>query len=257
MGSAESVVLPVPLRPNSSDERPGLLVGRGRAVHGKQPAPGREVVRHREHALLHFAGVFGAEDDELAVFEAEVNAGLRTDARGQAVGGELAGVVDDEVRLAEVRQLLFRRPDEHRVHEQRVIGPRADHANLDAILRVPAGEAVEAVQALAGVEVVLGAFAVDRKRLRVERDVHRPPPDVLFRSRVLDDPLVLGRPAGLGARVGDQRAVVGDAGILLVTNGVLVERAQRQVAVNLGHRQFVVFQVECIHRCMHCVVVSR
>ena len=132
-------------------------------------------------------------------------------------------------------------PDQHGVHEQRVIGPRADHADLDAILRIPAGEAVEAIEPLAGVEVVLGAFAVDGKRGRVERDVHRPPPDVLLRSGVLDDPLVLGRAAGLGAGVGDQRAVVGDAGILLVTDGVLVKRAHGQVAVNLGHRQFMVF----------------
>ena len=72
------------------------------------------------------------------------------------LAGNAPGVVDGEVRLAEVRQFLLRRPDEHRVHEQRVIGTRADDAHLDAILRVPAGEAVEAVEPLAGVEVVDG-----------------------------------------------------------------------------------------------------
>ena len=46
--------------------RAGLLVGRGRAVHREHAALRREVVRDREDALLHLAGVFGAEDDELA-----------------------------------------------------------------------------------------------------------------------------------------------------------------------------------------------
>jgi hypothetical protein len=49
------------------------------------------------------------------------------------------------------------------VHEERVIRPRADDADLDAILRVPAGEAVEAVKALLGVEIIERALAVDTK----------------------------------------------------------------------------------------------
>ena len=174
-GSAESVVLPVPDRPNSSDDRPGLPVGGRRAVHRQQAALRREVVRDREDALLHLAGVLGAEDDQLAVLEAQVDARLGVHAGGEAVGGERAGVVDDEVGLAERRQLLARRADQHGVHEQRVIGPRADDAHLDAVLRVPAGEAVEAVQPLARVEVVEGALAVDREGVRVERDVDRCP----------------------------------------------------------------------------------
>ena len=181
-GSAESVVLPVPDRPNRSDDRPGLPVRRRRAVHREHAPLRHEVVHDREDALLHLAGVLGAEDDELAVFEAEVDARRRGHAGGVAVGRERARVVDREVGLAEVRQLVRRRPDEHVVHEQRVVGPRADHADLDAIVRVPAGEAVEAVEPLARVQVVDRALAVDGERLRVEGDVDRPPPDVLVRS---------------------------------------------------------------------------
>ena len=80
---------------------------------------------------------------------------------GEAVGGKRAGVVDHEVGLAEARQFLLRRADEHGVHEQRVIRPRADDADLDAILRIPAGEAVEAIEPLARVEIVERALAVD------------------------------------------------------------------------------------------------
>ena len=84
----------------------GLPVRRGRAVHREHAALRREVVRDREHALLHLAGVLGAEDDQLAVFEAQVDARRRAHAGGEAVGGKRAGVVDREVGLAEARQLL-------------------------------------------------------------------------------------------------------------------------------------------------------
>ena len=46
--------------------------------------------------------------------------------------------------------------------------------------------------------------------------------------------LVLGGTARLGAGIGNERAVVRNAGVLFVPNGVLVKRAHRQVAVNLG-----------------------
>ena len=115
---------------------------------------------------------------------------------------------------AEAREFLARRADEHRVHEQRVIRPRANHADLDAILRIPAREAVEAVEPLARVEIVERALAVDLERVLVERDVHRPPPDLLLRCGILDDAFVLRRTSGLRARVGDQRAVLGDARVL-------------------------------------------
>ena len=250
-GSAESVVLPVPLRPKSSDDGRSSCPPSPSSASRACPRFGREVVRDREDALLHLAGVLGAEDDELAVLEAEVDARRRAHAGGEAVGGKRAGVVDHEVGLAEARQLLLRRPDQHGVHEERVIRARADDADLDAVLRVPAGEAVEAVEPLARVEVIERALAVDVEGLLVARDVHRAPPDVLLRVRMLDHALVLGRAAGLDAGIGDQRAVLGDAGVLLEANGVLVERAWRQVAVNFGDRQLVLFEVEVSHRGVH------
>jgi hypothetical protein len=79
-------------------------------------------------------------------------------------------------------------------------------------------------------------------------NVNRTPPDVLFRSGIFDDPFVFGGAAGFDAGVGDERAVVGDAGVFLVTNGVLVERAHREVAVNLRNRQSILLKVECTHK---------
>src|SRR5262249_27760419 len=126
---------------------------------------------------------------------------------------------------------------------------RTDDAHLDAILGVPAGEAVEAVQAVAGVEGIAGAFAVDDERAGLEWDVHRAPPDVGFRLPGLDDAPVLGRAAGLDPGVGDQGAVVGDAGVLLVADGVLVKLTRRQVAVNLRDRDVIVLKIEAHEPC--------
>jgi hypothetical protein len=44
---------------------------------------------------------------------------------------------------------------------------------------------------------------------------------------MLYNPLDLRRAAGFGSGIGNQRAFLGDAGVLLVANGVLVEDAGR------------------------------
>jgi hypothetical protein len=95
--------------------------------------------------------------------------------------------------------------------------------------RIPAGEAVEAVEALAGVEIIAGALTVDGEAAGIERDVDRAPPHLGFGGRLFDHALVLGGTAGLGARVGDERAVIGQAGILVVADGVFVEHARARL----------------------------
>ena len=160
--------------------------------------------------------------------------------------------VHDEIRRAEAREFLARRANEHRVHEERVIRPRADDADLDAILRIPAREAVETIEPLACVEVVEGALAVDLERVFVERDVDRPPPDVLLRGGMFDDALVFGRAASLHAGVGDKRAVLRNARVFLEANRVLVERAWRKVVMDLRYGQSVGGQVERFSCHVHC-----
>ena len=51
---------------------------------------------------------------------------LERDARDAPVGPLVARVIDHEVGLAEILELLVRRPDQEVVHEERVIGPRAE-----------------------------------------------------------------------------------------------------------------------------------
>lgn len=116
----------------------------------------RDAHHDREDTLLHLTRVLRAEDDHLHALEVDLDGGRAAHALGEAVGGELASVVDDEVGLAEVLELFLRRADEHVVlqrvtsapnpttrrgygtyHEQGVIGPSTDDPDLDAVLRIP------------------------------------------------------------------------------------------------------------------------
>ena len=91
-GSAESVVFPVPLRPKSSDDAPVFLSAVAEQCIESNAAFRREIIRHREDALLHLAGVFGAENNQLLVLDAEVDACGRAHAGGQLVRRERARV---------------------------------------------------------------------------------------------------------------------------------------------------------------------
>ena len=50
---------------------------------------------------------------------------------------ELAGVVTNKVGLAKLLELLLGETDEYITHEGRMVGSRADHSDLDAVLGVP------------------------------------------------------------------------------------------------------------------------
>ena len=130
------------------------------------------------------------------------------------------------------------------MHEKGVIRPRADDANLDAMFRIPACEAVETIKPLARVEIVKRALAIDLERALVARDIHRSPPDIVFRIGMLDYALVFWRTPRLNAGVGDQRAVLRDTRVFLVTNRVLVERTRRKIAVNLTSSKAVLVKIK-------------
>jgi hypothetical protein len=55
---------------------------------------------------------------------------------------------------------------------------------------------------------------------------------------------VFGRTPGLDARIGYERAVLGNMGILLVEDSMLVEGAGSKVAVDFLNSDFVLLQVE-------------
>ena len=64
-------------------------------------------------------------------------------------------------------QLFARWTDEHVPHEEGMIGAGADDAHLDAVLLVPAREAIDNVDTIPSVEVVNGALAIDAPNLAI------------------------------------------------------------------------------------------
>lgn len=144
----------------------------------------------------------------------------------------MAGVVNDEVWFAEVLKFFLGGTDKHIVHEQCVIGAGADHPNLDAVLWIPSGKAVEDVDVVAGIEVIDGTFAVNLECVLVHLNVDRAPPDVIFTRLFVDDALVLGAPAGLLTGEVDERTGGGDDGAL-VFDGIFVELGGGGVALEL------------------------
>ena len=112
------------------------------------------------HTLLHFTSVLSTKDNHLLLSEVDRDRGGGGHAGSEAVGRESTGVVDCVVGV-EVLELLAARPDEHVAHEESMVGASADNANVDAVALIPAGETIDNVDAVAGVEVVDSALAVD------------------------------------------------------------------------------------------------
>ena len=122
------------------------------------------------------------------------------------------------------------------MHEERVIRPRADDADFDAIFRIPACETVETVELLARVEIVKRALAVDLECAFVARNVYWSPPHVVFRRGMLDHTLVLWRTPCLDAGVSHERAVFRNTRVFLETNRVFIECARRKIVVHVRRR---------------------
>ncbi len=193
---------------------------------------GHEVVHDREDTLLHLTGVLGTEDNHLATLEVDLNRGGRGHTSGETVGRELAGVVDDEVGLTKVLELLLGRADQHVVHEESVVGTRANDTDLEAVLGVPACETVKDIDVVTGVEVVDGTLTVDLEGVLVHLDVDGAPPDVVLGGLLVDDTLVLGRTTGLLTGVVDQGTGGRDDGTLLL-DGVLVKLGNGSVTLEV------------------------
>ncbi len=203
VGSAESVVFPVPESPKNSATSPSGAHVR-RAVHGENIPLGQNVVEDGEDGFLHLARIaragdehdFALEVDDDGVFGVRsVLSGVRMEARNEEQR-ELGHVV---FRLLRVR------PDEQLPREQTMPGALRDHANRHGVFRVRAREAVVDEQILA---------LKERQQLRVEpgellcrhRLVHRSPIHDGFGHLVAHNELVFWRTAGELPRPDDVRA---------------------------------------------------
>lgn len=65
----------------------------------------------------------------------------------------------------EVLKLRGRRADEHVTHEQGMVGTGADNTDVDPVTLVPAGETINDVDAIPGVQVIHGTFSVNEPNL--------------------------------------------------------------------------------------------
>lgn len=215
------------------------LVGGG--VEGEDVVLDRHLVEHdREDTLLHLTGVLGTEDNHLLLGEVEGDGCRRSHTGGVLVSWEAAGVVDDPVGV-EVLELLPAWADKHVPHEESVVSAGADDPDVDSVASVPAGIAVDDVDAVTGVEVVDGTFTVNDPGVVIHGLVDRSPPDIFFRRWLLDDSLVAGRAAGLLARVGAQGTGGSDGSAALEDEGIFVEGGDSgvrddldSVVVNVG-----------------------
>jgi len=88
------------------------IVLAGGSVRGQRK--GRGAAHHNgEDSLLHFSGILCAENDHFHALEVDLNRGGRAHALGEAIGGELTSIVDDEVGLAKVGKLFISGADKH------------------------------------------------------------------------------------------------------------------------------------------------
>lgn len=108
------------------------------------------VEENSEDTLLHLTSVLSTKDDHLLLVEVDGHGGGRGHTLSVSVGRELAGVVDGVVGV-EVLELLTRRADEHVAHEESMVGAGANNTDADSVLLIPAGVAINDVDAVSGV----------------------------------------------------------------------------------------------------------
>mmetsp|Transcript_41482 Transcript_41482/g.115795 ORF Transcript_41482/g.115795 Transcript_41482/m.115795 type:complete len:303 (-) Transcript_41482:473-1381(-) len=158
-----------------------------------------QVVHDREDALLHLPRVLGPQDHHFLALERDGDGGGGSHTLRAAVRGEDARIVDHERVFEVLCELLLRRRHQHVLHEEGVVCPSGYHAHWHSIVLVPAAEAVDHVQAIAGVQVVDSALAVRQEGVLCQLDVHLAPPHVVLRVLLHDHALVHRRPASLDA----------------------------------------------------------
>ena len=160
-------------------------------------------------------------------------------------GGELSGVENHIIRLAEIEQFFRGGPDKHVVHEQGMVRPGTDHADLDPTLGIPAAEAVNDVNLATGVEIVDRSLPIEKKRAFVDLDIDRSPPDIFRAGRGTHDPFIFGTAArffpGTG-RKGPARIDYGG----LADDGVFIEPARGRIAENAGYIDSMCSKVDSV-----------
>ena len=185
----------------------GLRVDVGRAVHGQHVILDREQVVHvGEDRLLDLSGIAGAGDHDAAVGEVKDDGRGGIDAIGLGVAVITRSGEDVDVRLAEARELAYRRANEHLMDEQRLARALADDANLAGVVAIRPGKAANDVE-LAPVKVTRDARADALVALARNGGVDLTPAHLVMDHRIIDHEAIERRAPRALPRVDDERAV--------------------------------------------------
>ena len=132
--------MPVPERPKKRGRYVVLADVRG-AVHGEHVALGQQKIQDAEDAFFHFAGIFGAADED--DFAGEVDQDEGGGAGAVAFGDGFEFRRGDDGELGHVlREFLLGRPQKELVNEESVPGVFGDDFDRQAVASVGAGEEV-------------------------------------------------------------------------------------------------------------------
>ena len=179
----------------------------GRTMHRHHTLGRQQIVEDAEHALLHFAGIGGAADQDQLFGQVDRDHRFAAAAMARGIGAE-AGQVDDRIFRRKPAQFFSARPHQQRADEQIVPGKFVDDAHIDAVLRLRPAKQVGDVERLLFAQRLEEIVLQCGEMLRRHRDIGVAPPDGAFGFGVADDELVLGAAAGMLAGLDDQRAVL-------------------------------------------------
>ena len=166
----------------------------------------QQEVLHREHGLLHLTGVTHARQQDAATREVDQHDAVGVGAITLWLAGEVRRVEDGPLAL--VLGIEAVRTHEHGTREQVVPGRLGGHADRQVVLEVSADMQL-GDEAVALAEVVLDALPQGVETLRAERAIDAAPVDGVRGGRLVDDEAVVRGASATGARLHDQRAVVG------------------------------------------------
>ena len=204
-----------------------VLLGVGRAVHRKHILGGQQVVERDEDRLLDLAGVTRTADEHDAAPEVDQDERLALRAVAGGVSLHRRQRDDREIRL-EAQMLFGVGPDEEVAREQAVPRHLGDHAHPQPEARVGAREHVLRVDGLRLDEL----FHARQKAVELRGRyglVARVPPDGVLAGRLLDEELVLRRPARVLAGLGGQGSG-GDDCRLIPANRLFVKGGGTEIA---------------------------
>jgi len=212
--SADSVVLPVPLRPKKSAVLPSAPM----------------FVHDRENRFLDLACIAGAADQHEPLVEIDENKGLA--ARVVMRRDRVKTRRIDDRELGHMNGLfLGRRLNEKVACKEVVPGVLGNDTDRHAVVRVGARETVLHIDIL---HLQIGSHALVEhvEVLLRDRLVDRAPPDLVVALLFIDDELVIGRAPSVVPGSHNERPEMGESALAALER-LFVERGRRKIPVDI------------------------